>query len=83
MPTSIGTLRHCLMAGLCSAAEPTGTRGGRNPNYKDERTRLNGTQWRCPYTRDTTAHYAKPKNTDTQYSQITLHCERLWIEENA
>lgn len=85
MPSSIGTLRHCLMAGMCSAAVSTGTRRGTGANYQSERNRLNNAKWRCPYSSGNTAtQYTKPYDDDSRrYSRITLHCERKWIEENS
>ena len=80
-----GTLRHCLMAGMCSAAETTGTLGIADGAYASERDRLNQAKWRCPYSANTSAQYTK-KSTDLQhfsYRRVSLHCERDWIEENS
>ena len=81
-----GTLRHCIMAGMCSAAEPTGTLGSStDDNYASERDRLNQAKWRCPYSASTSAQYTK-KSTDMQhfdYRRVSLHCERDWVEENS
>ena len=86
MTTEIyGTLRHCGMAGMCSAAETTGTLGVSASNSASERERLNQAKWRCPYSANTTAQYTK-KHTDLQhldYRRVSLHCEREWIEENS
>ena len=44
-------LRHCLMAGLCSASEATNQYSGRFEvrQEMDERSILGGAMHRCPY----------------------------------
>ena len=76
-----GVLRHCLMAGLCSAAEETEVLTGvHDRTVKDERTRLGGARHRCPY--ETPATDAAVKGL-TSVDMATLHCERLWVEANS
>ena len=79
-----GTLRHCLMAGMCSAAEPTGTSGsGTDDSRAPERKRLNQAKWRCPYSANTSRQYTKTHDDSQYYKRVSLHCERDWIEENS
>ena len=79
-----GTLRHCLMAGMCSAAETTSTSGSTSDDdYASERDRLNQARWRCPYSADTSAQNAKTNYQSHIYKRVSLHCERDWIEENS
>ena len=84
-----GVLRHCLMAGLCSAAEETEELTASHNAEDDERSRLGGARHRCPYGAPATdAVVARTRNfggqgSDPAYipsSTATLHCERLWVE---
>lgn len=77
-----GVLRHCLMAGLCSAAEETEERV--TAADEDERSRLGGAKHRCPYgTPATDAAVKSIQKNGGGYQTVdtaTLHCERLWVE---
>ncbi|MDE2687604.1 MAG: hypothetical protein OXI16_08945 [Chloroflexota bacterium] len=77
-----GVLRHCLMAGLCSAAEETEERV--TAADEDERSRLGGAKHRCPYgTPATDAAVERTRIIGGGYQTVdtaTLHCERLWVE---
>ena len=81
-----GVLRHCLMAGLCSAAEETEEITGQHyATDDDERTRLGGAKHRCPYGTPATDASVKTRTTYPQRVEdtATLHCERLWVEANS
>ncbi len=86
-----GVLRHCLMAGLCSAAEDTEELTASYEADEDERSRLGGAKHRCPYgTPDASAsvNRARRRGSDGRYihtttDTATLHCERLWVEANS
>lgn len=76
-----GKLRHCIAAGVCSAAEETYSYSGSSTSWKDddERSRLNGAEWRCPYgTPDTDVSVELNQYGWTLTAD--LHCERLWLE---
>lgn len=79
-----GVLRHCLMAGLCSAAEDTEELTASHEAEIDERTRLGGAKHRCPYgTPEANAAVDRARKVGGGYRTIataTLHCERLWVE---
>lgn len=79
-----GVLRHCLMAGLCSAAEETENLTTLYSADDDERSRLGGAKHRCPYgTPATDAALEWARQTGGGYRKVdtaTLHCERLWVE---
>ena len=77
-------LRHCLMAGLCSAAEETeeytATRDT-SARENDERSKLNGARYRCPYGEPDTSATVWVNNAP-RTKTVALHCERKWIEDN-
>ena len=79
-----GVLRHCLMAGLCSAAEETEELTASYDAEIDERSRLGGARHRCPYEAPATdAAVDKAWSGSEGYTAVdtaTLHCERLWVE---
>ena len=77
-----GVLRHCLMAGLCSAAEETEELTDQYSADYDERTRLGGARHRCPYGTPATNAPVERSDTGTEHT-ATLHCERLWVETNS
>ncbi len=78
-----GVLRHCLMAGLCSAAEETEElTGSSSAREDDERSRLEGARHRCPYGTPATNAVVKRYSSGTT-TTATLHCERLWVEANS
>ena len=75
-----GVLRHCLMAGLCSAAEDTEElTGSSSAREDDERSRLGGVRHRCPYGTPATDAIVK-RYSSTYRDTATLHCEREWME---
>ena len=74
-----GVLRHCLMAGLCSAAEKTEELTDAYSSDTDERTRLGGAKHRCPY-ETPSASASVSRNRNGTLDTATLHCERLWVE---
>lgn len=77
-----GVLRHCLMAGLCSAAEETEElTSGPSLRKEDERSRLGGARHRCPYGTPATDAIVK-RYSSTYRDTAKLHCERLWVESN-
>ena len=78
-----GVLRHCLMAGLCSAAEETEELTASHDAEIDERSRLGGAKHRCPYgTPDANAAVDRAQSSGgyRTVDTATLHCERLWVE---
>lgn len=77
-----GVLRHCLMAGLCSAAEETEELTDQYSADYDERTRLGGAKHRCPYGTPATDAVVK-RYASGSTTTATLHCERLWVEANS
>ena len=82
-----GVLRHCLMAGLCSAAEDTEELTASYEADEDERSRLGGAKHRCPYgTPEANATVNRARTSTGTYATedtATLHCERLWVEANS
>ena len=81
MTTKIyGTLRHCVMAGMCSAAEITSLAGISDSAYASERARLNQAKWRCPYSANTNAQCIRTNSHRRLDKRVSLHCEREWIE---
>lgn len=78
-----GALRHCLMAGLCSAAVTTEElSGSSSAREDDERSRLGGARHRCPYGTPATNAIVK-RHSSLSRDTATLHCERKWIEDNS
>ena len=74
-----GVLRHCLMAGLCSAAEETEELTDSINADDDERSRLGGARHRCPYGTPST-NASVTRGRQGTIDTATLHCERLWVE---
>ena len=78
-----GVLRHCLMAGLCSAAEDTEELTDSLNADDDERSRLGGAKHRCPYGTPSTSAVIRRYGVGGSTTTATLHCERLWVEANS
>ena len=80
-----GTLRHCLMAGMRSAAETTSTLGSTSDDdYASERRQAESGEVALPVFGGHFRAIREETNYQSHiYRRVSLHCERDWVEENS